>query len=239
MNTSKNFVLLGDPIAKSHWKELHEELSDEHDFFTMETSSIQAIRQVTSYAGYAITTPYKRSVMAHLDAFSLGAAMSQCVNTVQVQAGLLIGHDTDGEAVARLLGYNSHGKEVAILGNGPAAHSIQTRLENEACGCQIKLYTRSGIENLVFENSPLVADIVINATGSYELGDANHPLQLVHPHLTYPVFVELAYQGGDTPLLAQAKAAGARCYTGLDVLAKVVETQREIWGLSELAGKGK
>jgi hypothetical protein len=68
--------------------------------------------------GLNITVPHKEKVLARLDDLSEEARLIGAVNTIQIQDGKLIGHNTDGRGFIRSLrenaGFNPKGKTVLL-----------------------------------------------------------------------------------------------------------------------------
>ena len=77
--------------------------------------------------GLNVTVPFKQKIIEHLDVLSGHALRTKSVNTVSVQDGNLIGHNTDidgFELSMKKLNYDVAGKSIMILGAGGVVPSI-------------------------------------------------------------------------------------------------------------------
>ena len=77
--------------------------------------------------GLNVTVPFKQKIIEHLDVLSGHALRTKSVNTVSVQDGNLIGHNTDidgFELSIKKLNYDVADKSIMILGAGGVVPSI-------------------------------------------------------------------------------------------------------------------
>lgn len=77
--------------------------------------------------GLNVTIPYKNSIAQYIDVLSGHALRTNSVNTISVDEGILIGHNTDidgFELSIKKLNYNIAGKSIFILGAGGVVPSI-------------------------------------------------------------------------------------------------------------------
>ena len=120
----KKFLVIGNPIEHS--------LSPKLQNFWIEAYSLDAIygklkAEVNELGelcsnlkegkldGLNITVPYKKLIIPHLDILSGDALRTQSVNTISVEKGKLIGHNTDiygFELSIKKLNYDVSGKSV-------------------------------------------------------------------------------------------------------------------------------
>ena len=142
----KKFLVIGNPIEHS--------LSPKLQNFWIEAHSLDAIygklkAEVNELGelcsnlkegkldGLNITVPYKKLIIPHLDILSGDALRTQSVNTISVEKGKLIGHNTDiygFELSIKKLNYDVSGKSVFILGAGGVVPSIIYSLKRMKSG---------------------------------------------------------------------------------------------------------
>ena len=196
--------------------------------------------------GANVTVPHKEAVITLLDAVDPAAAAISAVNCIVNHAGRLTGHNTDMYGFLRSLreaGFEPHGCQALVLGAGGAARAVvfalakagaegvvvsgRTAAKAEALAADLKraLAGRSPINSCPWQGEAFVAacrqaDLIVNTTPmgtrhSEVAGDSPLETGLMRPGaLVY----DLVYNPPETPLLARAKAAGARAVSGLDML---------------------
>ncbi len=96
--------------------------------------------------GVNLTLPHKERALSYMDHLTPSAQKIGAVNTVKVDRGGLIGHNTDGEgfllALKHDLGVYPKGKVAALIGAGGAAKAIAVTLLSSGVE-QLFLYNRS------------------------------------------------------------------------------------------------
>lgn len=106
--------LIGAGIQKSLSPALHEEEARHHgmrlhyQLIDLDRSASSAehlptllsAARIMGYAGCNVTYPCKQAVIPHLDSLSEEARAMGAVNTVVIQGGKLVGHNTDGSGWA-------------------------------------------------------------------------------------------------------------------------------------------
>lgn len=95
--------------------------------------AVKAIRTL-NFGGFNITMPDKGEICKYLDDISPAAKLIGACNTVVIENGKFIGHNTDGIGFVRNLkehGVDVKGKKIVLLGSGGAATAIaaQTALD--------------------------------------------------------------------------------------------------------------
>jgi shikimate dehydrogenase len=206
--------------------------------------------------GFNVTIPFKQAVIPHLDALSPEAAAIGAVNCVVVEAGRLVGHNTDAPAFRQTLEsltlstIQTFGHSY-ILGTGGAAHAVAYALDRmgiphtfvsrhpeqhpDAIGYpQLSAIWHAGDSADNFQ--PLT--LIINATpvGMYPDIDRT-PLPLTphtlasHASLTSLLVYDLVYNPSPTLLLRQAAALGAITCGGLAMLHRQAQLSWHLWGL--------
>jgi len=132
----KKYFVIGNPIDHSlspklhnHWfKEnkidaVYEKIKiDENDLETI----IAKIKE-KQINGINVTVPFKKTVIPYLDKLSLEAEQTQSVNTIILDHGNLVGHNTDIAGFTKAiknLDFNVKSKKIFILGAGGVVPSI-------------------------------------------------------------------------------------------------------------------
>jgi shikimate dehydrogenase len=184
------------------------------------------------WRGLSLTMPLKRTVMPLLDEADPWARVSGGANTVVLEAGRLLGHNTDvpgavqalTEAGARDLTH------AVVLGAGATAASVLLALSE--VGCQdAQLLARNparavetlaaldrhgrgpGIQVGLLTDPLRPADVVVSTIPARAQAPA-----LVAAAVSARVVFDVVYDPWPTPLAAAAKAAGCVVVGGLDLL---------------------
>ena len=193
--------------------------------------------------GFNVTIPHKVAVIPMLDGLDPIAEKIGAVNTVVNTDDELRGYNTDAAGFLRALldgGVEPDGKDVVVLGAGGAARAVTYILAERDINLTIlnrreELDWAEDIAELLVEDfgKPVRvleltdenlaealpgADILINATS---VGMSPHndksPVPAGFLRKDLAVF-DVVYNPIDTRLLAEAKAAGARTISGIDML---------------------
>jgi len=192
--------------------------------------------------GLNVTVPHKIAVMEYMDELMDSAEKAGAVNTICRKGRKLIGANTDGygfiTSVERNAGKDVAHKKILVYGAGGAARAvchafadrnverllIANRTRHRAETLVDSLVGKDcGIDVLGYESNNLVdsvrsADIIVNTTSvgmesssvkSLPGSENIHQGQLV---------VDIVYRPLETPLLRQAKRAGANTLDGLWML---------------------
>jgi shikimate dehydrogenase len=210
------------------------------------------------YLGANVTIPHKQAVIPHLDGTSDVAARIGAVNTIVHANGELTGHNTDVAGFARSLkdegGFDAHGKHTVILGSGGASRAVASALVDagastifvigrtvrkvEGVVLTFKPHTPSGTTiswaywgDGSYLNAVGRADLIVNCTPIGTKGSPKADVSPVQPHLIRPnsIVFDLVYNPAETPLLAAAKAAGAKPVPGLGMLVYQAAESFKLW----------
>ena len=196
----------------------------------------------SSIFGLNVTIPYKEKVIPYLDSLSPYVQKTMAVNTVVIDSQRnLKGHNTDGPgflAHITKLGFQTQGKNIALLGCGGAARAIISILcllperpasvriydidQKKMAGLLGDLKNRldvsivrpvENIRGLDLKNSQLF----INATpiGMQESDPCLIEKDLLHKDM---LVYDLIYSPFETKLLQLAKNKGAKVSNGLGML---------------------
>ena len=214
-------------------------------------SAINGMRSL-GIRGLNVTMPHKNAVVPCLDEVDETAKFLDSVNTIFNDKGKLRGFSTDGTGAHRALEENGakiRGKRLVLLGGGGAAKAIAFTLTKEVDELVIlnrtptktkalskalnsifgKKVTSAGLTPQVICDNLRNADILINATS---VGmSSNSSASLVAPEWLKPelTVMDIVYNPLETKLAKDAKAAGARVVSGLEMLIYQGAASFEIW----------
>jgi shikimate dehydrogenase len=184
------------------------------------------------FAGVNVTYPYKEAVLPLLDRLAPGAQRIGAVNTIVVEDGRLVGHNTDATGFARacqeIVG-SLKGQSVALIGAGGVGRAAAFALADLGVAA-LRLYDRDtakaealaaslSIASRVctsVEEALAGADGIVNGTpvGMLPDRDSPVPLDLLHGALWV---ADAIYTPLWTPLLQAARARNARVMTGREL----------------------
>ncbi len=202
--------------------------------------------------GLNVTMPHKTSVIKYLDRVDLSAQIVNSVNTILHKEGLLFGFNTDGVGALKALkenGVELKGRKVLLLGAGGAARAIAYTLAKEADELAVlnrtpkqaqeiaKLVSKA-LNKKVAAGSLSPADIKLNLQDSDILVNATSigmkpnpdvspvPAELLRPELSV---MDIVYNPLETKLAKNAKIAGAKVVSGVEMLIYQGAASFEIW----------
>ena len=193
-------------------------------------------------AGFSVTIPHKRNVIAYLDEVDETASRIGAVNTVVLKDGRLVGYNTDVRGAIEPLERVSPlaGEQCAVIGAGGAARAVIYGLLDQ--GARVQVFARkpekatelagslgvtvSSIESL--ERSD--ARIVINTTpiGMRGHSEGSSPVRrkmMRGRRIAY----DLVYNPLETRFLLDAQAEGCLAIGGLDMLIAQAALQFKLW----------
>jgi shikimate dehydrogenase len=202
--------------------------------------------------GLNVTMPHKETVIAHLDKIDETAKFLNSVNTIQNKNGKLYGYSTDGIGAFKALkenGVDPHGKRVLMLGAGAAARAIAYTLIQETDELVVLNRTVSEAKELAETlkrrfGKKVVADsikpdiikehmcdsqILLNTTS---VGmKPNLSQSLIAPSILKSelIVMDVVYNPVETKLAVDAKAAGAKVISGIEMLIYQGAASFEIW----------
>ena len=218
------------------------------------TQRIQSLR-APHVLGANVTVPHKEAVRSRLDTLSETAQRTGAVNTIvnPPDSSGLDGHNTDVPGFLRALkengGFDPRGKRVLLLGAGGAARAVAYALSSvgvasltianrtvERAQRLIQVLDIGAVAKAIaMERDALAAnngwDLIVNTTTLgmwHSAGEGQSPLPagLIPSHaLVY----DLVYNPSETPLLREAKAAGARTLGGLPMLVYQGAESFQLW----------
>ena len=215
-------------------------------------SEVERLR-ADDHLGANVTIPHKERVRECLDGLDSWAETVGAVNTIVKDDGRLVGHNTDGYGFLRSLeergGFPPEGKSVLVLGAGGAARAAVFALADRGAGTVL-------IANRTVERGDALAadvrgrslnadsiplgeahaaarrvDLIVNSTSIGMEPGANaglSPLDSadINPHaLVY----DMVYTPQQTPLMEEARRAGAKVLGGLWMLVYQGAAAFEMW----------
>ncbi|MFW6125848.1 MAG: shikimate dehydrogenase [Chloroflexota bacterium] len=208
-----------------------------------------------SMAGANVTIPFKEVMVPLLDELDGLALQVNSVNTVVRRDGKLVGYNTDGggflEALRTEGRFEPEGKHVVLLGAGGAARGVSFALatagalsltlvnrtfeRTEDLVLDLRRYrtevralpwTREGLERALAKS-----DLLVNCTSigmKHNATEGQSPLDAaLIPGDT--LVCDIVYNPLETPLLTEAKKAGARTLGGLAMLVYQGALAFQLW----------
>lgn len=203
--------------------------------------------------GVNVTIPHKGAVVPYLSWLDDDARMLQAVNTIVVDAGVMRGYNTDIEGVRGSLeeaaGASLRGATGLVLGAGGAGRAAALALARMGVRVTIVNRTAAAAERLAALISAavpaarcrwlalsdltvaevLAQRVVVNATSLGMADTGKVPALLVDTVTAGQVVFDVVYSGGETDLLAQARARGAIVVDGLSMLVRQAAAAFELW----------
>lgn len=238
----RRFCVIGDPVGHSLSPALHafflRELGLDGTYGAVRVPAGETaaflIRARAEFSGFNATMPHKTALLPLLDRLTPQAQQLGAVNTVRIQNGITIGHNTDGIGFLRAastLGFDPAGKTAALLGAGGAARALALTLARHGARVLVVGRTAQRVQNLcalspcimpaAAEEAAAQADLLVNATpcgmeGSAERFESLAFLRALPPQA---LVCDLVYAPRETALLREAAALGHDTQNGLAMLA--------------------
>lgn len=214
---------------------------------------LDGVRALGNFAGLSVTIPHKAAVIEHLDELDPMAERVGSVNTISKVEGRLIGSTTDGPGTLRAFegaGVELSGKRVLFVGSGGAVRAVafamaeaavaeivvlgRTPANVETLTGDLRAATQPEIRagNLEQDLLPSIAraDVLIQGTPMGMAGpdEGKSPIPPDAIRAEHVVF-DMVYNPLETPLIRDAKAAGARTILGIEMLVHQAALQFEGW----------
>ncbi len=202
--------------------------------------------------GINVTMPHKRAVAKLLDELDPTARLLSSVNTILNREGQLFGFNTDGIGATMALkenGADPSGKKVLLLGAGSAARAIALSLAEKVEKLYVLNRTLDKVKELkatlnhysvrkvkidtfsrkTLQSYLLRADILVNASSVGMRPNVDQTLvaqEWLKPDLTV---MDIVYNPLETRLAKEAKEAGSRVVSGVEMLIYQGAASFEIW----------
>ncbi len=209
------------------------------------------------WLGCNVTIPHKRAAYEGVDALTEEAEAIGAVNTILVQDGRLLGHNTDAEGFMRALTEEAHidvrGRDAVLLGAGGAALAVAIGLARGGVrrmwianrsaeraqalverirGRDMRVQAEAlPLETEVLRGPLSEASLLVTSTSvGMSGGPAPGDLPVAKDLLSSRLLVyDLVYNPARTPLLNAAEQAGARTLEGLPMLIYQGAASFERW----------
>ena len=247
---TKKYFVIGNPIDHSLSPKLHN--------FWIKKNNIDAIYEKKKLdeddlknfiseikeekiSGINVTVPFKKSAIPFLDELSAEANETQSVNTIYLNNGKTIGHNTDiagFELAIKYSKYNISNKKIFILGAGGVVPSIIFSLNKmKASKIIVSNRTKEKAEDLkdLFKDLDIVDwgdmpnfDMIINAT-SIGLKKEDE-IKLEYSNIgSNKFFYDVIYNPKETNFLKKAKASGNKTENGKMMFVYQAHQAFTIW----------
>ena len=231
----KKYLVIGNPIEHSLSPKLHnywlkenkiDAIYDKKKLDENELKNIISDIKKEKISGVNVTVPFKKAVIPFLDELSPEAKDTQSVNTIFLQNGITIGHNTDiagFELAIKYAKYDISNKKIFILGAGGVVPSIIYSLRKmKASKITLSNRTKEKADNLknLFKDIEIVDwgelvnfDMIINATS---IGLKNEDGIKFDYSAAGPdkFFYDVIYNPKETIFLKRAKLFGNRTENG-------------------------
>jgi len=247
---TKKYFVIGNPIDHSLSPKLHN--------FWIKKNNIDAIYEKKKLdeddlknfiseikeekiSGINVTVPFKKSAIPFLDELSAEANETQSVNTIYLNNGKTIGHNTDiagFELAIKYSKYNISNKKIFILGAGGVVPSIIFSLNKmKASKIIVSNRTKEKAEDLkdLFKDLDIVDwgdmpnfDMIINAT-SIGLKKEDE-IKLEYSNIgSNKFFYDVIYNPRETNFLKKAKGSGNKTENGKMMFVYQAHQAFTIW----------
>ncbi len=216
--------------------------------------AINGLRALGNFRGASVTIPHKVAAIPFLNHVEPTAKQIGAINTIVAEKGELTGYNTDAIGALRALREGRvelKGRRIVVLGSGGAARAIAFALAAESGAEKLTLL---GIEDR--ERTTLAKDLRSQAAVVVEDAHLDEPMlrqilprahvlihctpvgmspksettcvpaSLLHAGLTV---MDIVYNPRETQLLKDAKRAGCRTITGLEMFLNQAVAQFELW----------
>ena len=264
--------LLGDPVSHSISPAMHnlsfETLNLDYVYLAFKTTidefenTVATLKQVGA-RGFNCTMPCKRIAAEKCDELSPAAKFMNSINTVVIEDGKLIGHNTDGVGYMRSVvdaGHDIIGKQMTLLGSGGASSAILAQAALDGL-TNINLFARKGASWNVIEKQvnqinaetnckvtlneladettlkKSIADSAILVNGS-SVGMAPNTDGCLIPDTSFfhPELIvsDVIYNPRKTKLLTLAESAGLATFNGMYMLLYQGAEAFKIWTGQEM-----
>jgi len=246
----KKYLVIGNPINHSLSPKLHnywlkenniDAIYDKKRLDENELKNIISEVKGEKINGINVTVPFKKAVIPFLDELSPEAKDTQSVNTIYLQNGITIGHNTDiagFELAIKYAKYDISNKKIFILGAGGVVPSIIYSLKKmKVSKITLSNRTKEKAENLkkLFKDLEIVDwgetidfDMIINATsiGLNNEDEIKIDFSSIGPN---KFFYDVIYNPRETIFLKKAKLFGNKAENGKMMFIYQAHQSFTIW----------
>ena len=244
----KIYGVIGDPVAKSMGYLVHNRAFAKsglpHIYVPFHVTNVEKFFQEFKkyFAGLSVTMPHKESVMRLMGKIEPTAEAIGAVNTVVMENGVWVGHNTD--CVGALKALEAHGslkgKNVLIIGAGGTAKAIGhgvisqgaaltvTYHRDKAKGEKLAADLRCGLVNIRQPGDAKI-DILINCSPAGMAPNINEtpfPARLLKKET---LVFDSVYNPMETRLIKDARSAGCATISGVELFVNQAAAQFELW----------
>ena len=245
----KKYLVIGNPIDHSlspvlhnHWikKGNINAVYDKKKLYKEDLGNIINQIKRNNIHGINITVPFKKDIIEFIDQLSPEATATQSVNTVYLNKGQIIGHNTDiagFELSLNKIKYDIKNKKIFILGAGGVVPSLIYALNRMKASSIIisnrtkekALDLKKKFQNLKICNWGIIPDfdLVINAT-SVGL-KSNDKLDLDFSNVNNKFFYDVIYNPEETDFLRKGKMLGNNTENGMMMFIYQAHQAFTIW----------
>ena len=247
---TKKYIVIGNPIEHSLSPKLHNYWLKENNIdanYDKKKLGENELKNIISEIkekkinGINVTVPFKKAVIPFIDELSPEAKDTQSVNTIYLQNGITIGHNTDiagFELAIKYAKYNLTNKKIFVLGAGGVAPSIIYALRKmKVSKITLSNRTKEKAENLknLFKDLEIVDwgeridfDMIINATsiGLKNEDSLNFDYSANGPD---KYFYDVIYNPKETLFLKRAKLFGNKTENGKMMFIYQAHQSFTIW----------
>jgi shikimate dehydrogenase len=204
------------------------------------------------FRGANVTIPHKQAALALADEATAAAREIGAANTLTfAEDGTVAAENTDAPGLISALEVSPRGRRALVLGAGGSARAaVWALLAEGAADVAIWNRTPERARALARElgghavDTPVAAELLVNCTSvglegrngppgverSASDGDGLNQLGLTFDQIgEYSHVVDLVYHAQSTPLVAAARAHGARTVDGLEILVAQGALSLELW----------
>ena len=193
----------------------------------------------SGFRGINVTVPHKEAAHALADELTVAAAAIGAANTLTFEGGAVRADNTDAGGFLDALGSSPRGSEALVLGAGGSARAVAWALREAGAAVSVWNRTPERAKALAAElgvrhaERPTAADLLVHCT-SVGLDPQSSPPEALgmlglsgfDPPATV---VDLVYASAVTPVIAWARAGGARVVEGAEVLVRQGARSLELW----------
>lgn len=216
--------------------------------------AVAGMRAWGNLRGISVTIPHKVAIVPMLDEVEATARHIGSVNTVVIDQGKLVGHNTDASGALRALDGAGVGLEharVVLLGSGGAARAIAFGLADRTKARSLTILGIDERERLALvrdlraKTALSVAEGLLDEQGIRgALADAQVLIHCtpvgMHPRVEQAVVpkdalhgalavMDIVYNPLETRLLREAREAGCKTIRGLEMFLNQAVDQFELW----------
>lgn len=202
------------------------------------------------FRGWNVTIPHKETILPLCDELTEEAKLAGAVNTVKVQDGKLIGHNTDGvgfvQSLQEHMDLTPH-KHIVLLGAGGAAKGIAMALAPLGVTIHVLNRTKAKAQQLVEQIQSIggqaileewaqgewlnKGDCIIQTTSiGLKMEDYPFSLQGISPDT---LVIDIIFNPWETPFLKEAKSLGCKTVNGMEMLLYQGAKAWEFWFAEE------